>query len=87
MVWNPEANQSYPRDSSVAQREGSGTITAVAQVTAVAWVWSLAQELSHVLGVAKTKPKQINKKHQSYPSLQLWAETRVPEGEDQKNQR
>ena len=32
-----------------------GVVTAVAQVAAVAWVWSLAPELLHAAGAAKTK--------------------------------
>ena len=36
----------------------SGVVTAVAQVTAVVQVPSLAQELPHVLGVAKKKKKK-----------------------------
>lgn len=34
---------------------GSDIVTAMALFTAVAWVWSLAQELLYVVGVAKNK--------------------------------
>ena len=35
--------------------QGSGCVTAVAQVAAVVWVLSLAQELPHALGTAPPK--------------------------------
>ena len=49
------------RSSLVAYGEGSGVITAVAQVTAMLWVWSLAWELTHATGIAK----KDNKAHSS----------------------
>ena len=36
---------------------GSAIVTVVARVTAVVWVPSLTWELSHAVGVAKTKPQ------------------------------
>ena len=33
--------------------KGSGVVTAVAQVTTVVWVQSLAPEISHATGIAK----------------------------------
>ena len=36
-----------------------GIVASVAWVTAGAWVWSLAQELPHAMGVAKTKQMKI----------------------------
>ena len=38
---------------------GSSVVTAVAQVTTVAQVWSLARELPHAMGKAKKK-KEVN---------------------------
>ena len=42
--------------------KGSGTVTAMAQVTAVIWVRSLAQDLPHAAGTAKEK-KNTNLSH------------------------
>ena len=42
----------------MSSRLGICTVTAVAQIAAVAWVLSLAQELLHVLGVAKKKKEK-----------------------------
>ena len=39
--------------------QGSGLVTAVAQVTAVAWVRSLALELPHAEGVEEEKKKRM----------------------------
>ena len=39
--------------------QGSGTVTAVAQLTAVAWVQFLAWELIHATGLAKKKKKKM----------------------------
>ena len=39
---------------------GSIIVTAVARVTAVVWVCSLAQELPHAVGMAKKKKIKIN---------------------------
>ena len=45
----------------------SGIATVVAQSTAVAQVWALAQECLHARGTATKNPKQTNKNHlQSY---------------------
>ena len=40
---------------------GSDIVTALALVTSVAWVGSLAQELLHAMGTAKKKKKYILK--------------------------
>ena len=42
-------------------RLGSSIVTAVAQLTAVAWVRSLAWELPYAAGVAKKTPQTKNK--------------------------
>ena len=44
---------------------GYSVVTAVAQVAAVVWVWSLVLELPHATGVAKKKKKIIFKTFQS----------------------
>ena len=49
---------------------GFAIVTAVAWVAAVAWVRSLAQELPHAMGAAKTKPKA---KHRSGVRRPAWA--------------
>ena len=37
--------------------KGSSIVTAAAQVTAVAWVSSLAQKLAHAMGAAKKRER------------------------------
>ena len=46
--------RSVPGDLAV---QGSGIVTAMAQVTAVVWVRSLTWELLHAMGAAKEVPK------------------------------
>ena len=45
--------QVYPQHSTVGQGFGIATAVAVAQVTAAAQIWYLAQELPYAMGVAK----------------------------------
>lgn len=52
---------------------GSHTVTAVAWVTHVAWVRTLAQELPHATGAAKKNPK--NEKTNNKADLSMCTET------------
>ena len=42
-----------------------GIVIAVAQIAAVTWVWSLAQELVHTPGMAKKEKKKKEKEKQT----------------------
>ena len=50
----------------VQQVKDPGIVTAAAQVTAVAWVRSLARELPHAMGTAKKKKKEILMKERGF---------------------
>ena len=68
--------------------EGSGTVSSVTQVTAVAWVWCLARELPPAWGTAKTRKLRLwwdssdtrDWEHHSYAGVCLSPTTKEGQG-------